>query len=74
MINSHQTPPPKCWTKTCPMMNQVNHKKLILCGIPSHAGGIFPFKGDFEPLWSLKVKCSDSRVPPYRMTLLLNNF
>lgn len=27
----------------------------MLCGIPPYAGGVLWFKGDFEPLWNVKV-------------------
>ena len=76
MINCHQPPPPKCWTKTCPMMNQVNHKKLILCGIlhtleaSSHSRATLSLCG----AWRWNAVTAMCLLPADKMTLLLNNF
>ena len=36
MSNNHQTPPPKLFTKTSPVLSHLNHRKQLLCGIPPH--------------------------------------
>lgn len=71
ITNSHQTPPPRLWTKT-----SLNHRKQMLHGIPPCTGHVFWVKWHFKALWTVKLGCFYSPVYSLlvdKMTYMLYN-